>query len=226
MKRFSIVLILLIAFGCGKDSPKPPEGAILLFPLRNSECTTGENTNLANTSLVEFRWSEARGAETYELRATNLEANITQTISVSTTSAKLPLLKGAPYSWTVTSRTSAITQTARSETWLFYNAGFQTTYPPFPAEVIAPKSGASVSKDINNEVLLNWNGADVDNDITGYQVYFSTSNPPENLVASNAASSSQLRVSVSSQTIYYWRVITEDREGNTSDSGVYEFRVF
>lgn len=226
MKLSSILILVLFVVGCSKDSPKPPESPLLLFPLKNSECTTGENTNLANTSLVEFKWSEAKRAETYELRATNLESNITQTISVATTSAKLPITKGAPYSWSVTSRTSTMSQTARSETWLFYNAGAQTTYPPFPAEVITPRSGASVSKDINNEVLLNWNGADVDNDIVGYKLYFSTSNPPQNLIASPAAVTSQFRVSVVSQQVYYWRVITEDREGNTSDSGVYEFRVF
>lgn len=227
MKLFLISLCCcLMLLGCGKDSPNPPENALLVFPLKNSECTTGVDTGIPTTSLVEFKWAAADRAETYELRATNLETNTTQTISVPVTSAKLTLVKGDPYSWSVTSRNSKVTQTATSETWLFYNAGFQTTYPPFPAEIMVPKSGASVTKDINNEMLLDWNGADVDNDIDGFQVYFSTSNPPENLIGSPSAAISQLRASVSAQTVYYWRIVTKDKEGNTSNSGVFEFRVF
>lgn len=225
MKLFLISLCGLTLLGCGKDSPDPPEQALLVFPLKNSECTTGVDTGVPTTSLVEFIWAAADRAETYDLRATNLETNITQTISVPVTSAKLTLVKGDPYSWSVTSRTSKVTETATSESWLFYNAGFQTTYAPFPAEIIVPKSGASVIKDINNEVLLDWNGADVDNDIDGFQVFLSTSNPPETLVGSLSPANSQLRISVSAQSVYYWRVVTKDKEGNTSNSGVFEFKV-
>jgi hypothetical protein len=226
MRIFWSIGICLLGVACSKDSPRPPASALLEFPLKNSECTTGESTSLSTTSLVEFRWTAADRAETYELRVTNLTSNNTQTINVAVPSAQLPLIKGAPYSWAVISRTSKVTETATSETWLFYNAGAATTYPPFPADMVSPKQGTNVSKDINNEVLLDWDGADVDNDIAGYTVYFSTSNPPETPVASLASNSSQVRVSVTSQTVYYWRVITTDSQGNSADSGVFEFRVF
>ncbi|MEA1786504.1 hypothetical protein U1E44_10410 [Arenibacter sp. GZD96] len=226
MRPFLILFLMLVIFGCGKDSPpKEPESALLVFPLKNSECTTGEETNLINTSLVEFRWSAANHADSYELRATNLQTNTTQTINVAATAAKLPLMKGAPYSYSVITRNASTTASVSSETWLFYNAGFQTNYPPFPAAALAPTSGATVAKDINNEVLLNWEGADVENDITEYEVYFSESNPPETLVGSTTATNSQLRVSVAAQTSYYWRIVSKDAVGNTSNSGVFVFKV-
>lgn len=64
-----------------------------------------------------------------------------------------------------------IDQVASSETWLFYNAGSQTTYAPFPAQLVNPTSGSTVQMDIANEVLLEWSGADVDNDIESFEVF-------------------------------------------------------
>ena len=83
------------------------------------------------------------------------------------------LKKEIPFSWFVSSKNSATSDIASSETWRFYNSGFQTTYAPFPAEIIEPKPAAKVFKDINNEVTLRWSGVDIDDDIVGYEVYFS-----------------------------------------------------
>ncbi len=219
-----MVAFCLIMIGCGgKDSPKLPESALLVFPLKNSECTTGESLN-ETTSQIEFQWQSANHTDLYELRVTNLNTGLTQIVNTESISAKLSLEKGTPYSWDVTSKNSKVDDTVISETWRFYNAGPQTTYAPFPAEIIAPKSGASVFRDINNEVLLEWSGADVDNDISGYEIYFSSETPPATLIASPSAGSSEIKVSVVANTIYYWRVITKDREGNTSDSGIFEFK--
>ncbi len=225
--RFCVgILCAFLVMGCGSknDTPKAPEASLLVFPLQNSECTTGETLN-ATISQVEFQWQASNNTTEYELRATNLLTGITQTISSETTSAKLPLEKGAPYSWIVNSRNDGSNETATSDTWQFYNAGARTTYAPFPAGIIAPKSGASVAMDINNEVLLIWEGADVDNDIASYELYFSTANPPLTLIASPSVAQTSFTVSVSANNTYYWKVITKDVEGNTSDSGVFEFRV-
>lgn len=227
MKNFLMVaLFCSILLGCkGDDGPKPPESALLEFPLQNSECTAGVDIQGTNTSRLEFRWQTSPNTETYEVRVTNLNTNIAQTISMESLSASLVLEKGAPFSWVVVSRNSKVRETATSETWQFYNAGSRTTYAPFPAQIITPKSGAAVFKDIGNEVVLNWSGADVDNDIEGYEVYFSSTTPPETLVASPAAGSSDFRVSVTSNTVYYWRILTRDSEGNTSDTGIFQFKV-
>lgn len=219
-----IYILLLLLIGCGKDDPKPPAAAKLLFPLQNSECTTGENLN-ETTSLVEFRWQKAAHTKTYELRVTNSNTSVTQTVSTSLLSAQLPLEKGAPYSWLVLTRNSDTQETGLSTTWRFYNAGSVLNYAPFPADILSPASGATVFRDLNNEVVLRWAGADVDNDIAGYELYIATANPPLTLFAQPSASTTSIKVSVEANTVYYWRVITIDSEGNRSDSGSYGFKV-
>ena len=225
MRFLSVIIIVFVLLGCKKkDVSLPPERSQLLFPDKSSECTTGRNIN-ATTSEVSFRWQAAENTETYELRVTDLSTNSTQTINTSSTTAKLPLLKGAPFSWVVTSKSSAVLQTVTSETWQFYNSGYESTYAPFPAEIVTPLMGASTFKDINNEVELSWTGADVDSDIDGYEVYFSTENPPETLVFSIGADTSTRKVTVASNNLYFWKIITKDKEGHSSDSGIYEFMV-
>lgn len=224
MKYLSLLMMVLVMLGCGgKDAPKAPESSLLVFPLKDSECTTGVSISNA-TSEVEFQWQTSDYTETYQIRVTNLVTNVSQNLSTTATSIKLPLEKGAPYSWFITSANTNVTETATSEIWRFYNSGFQTSYAPFPAEIIAPKSGASVLRTANNEVELKWSGADVDNDIESYEIYFSVNNPPETLVFSPFANDTDVSITVAENTVYYWSVKTFDSEGNTSDSGVYQFK--
>jgi len=224
MRFLSVLIITLLLFSCKDEEPSlPPESVQLVFPERNSECTTGVDIT-ATTSEVEFIWQAANNTESYELIVTNLNNNNKQDITVTTTQAKLPIQRGTPYSWVVISKNSSVLESATSPTWSFYNAGFQSTYAPFPAEIVAPKMGASALIDNNNEVELRWTGADVDNDIEGYEIYVSSENPPETLLASPDAGTLSVQVSAMPNTIYYWRVISKDSEGNSSDSGVFEFR--
>jgi hypothetical protein len=217
---------LLTAFGCSKnDTPNSPEAVVLLYPLENSECTTGENIN-QTTRIVTFEWEASKYTDSYELTVENLSTNSSQVVSTSETSVELPVEKGVPFSWSVISENTDVEITATSEIWKFYNAGAQTSYAPFPAEILYPSSGESVFKDTNNEVTLIWEGADVDSDIDGYEVYFSNSNPPTVLVETTNDTTEELGVAVSSGTIYYWQIKTLDLEGNSSTSGVYSFRAY
>lgn len=222
--RLSILAILV---SCGGDDGPPPApvGAQLVFPEENSECTTGTSVN-ETLSQVTFRWLASNNTESYTLSVVNLDTNVPQTISTAATSASLSIAKGTPFSWSVTSRSTRSDQVAVSETWLFYNAGSETTYPPFPAQLVSPVLGSTVQKDLANEVVLEWQGADVDNDIASFEVFFSTDNPPESFVGTTNAPRMEFPVSVESATVYYWKVITTDEEGNTSDSGVFEFKVY
>ncbi|VAW10789.1 hypothetical protein MNBD_BACTEROID03-639 [hydrothermal vent metagenome] len=225
MRILLTLLVAILLIGCKKkDTPNSPEISNLAYPDNNSECTTGEELT-ATTSQVEFRWQTANHTETYELRVTNITTNTTQAISTPSTSAILPLDKGAPYSWLVISKNSEVLQTVSSSTWQFYNSGFDTTYAPFPATIVEPKSGSNAFKDSNNDVTLEWSGADVENDIASYEVYFSTETPPATLVETTNANISTHKVSVTSDTVYYWKIVTIDREGNTSDSGIFDFRM-
>ena len=225
MRIFSVLVLgIVVLLSCKKDPPKPPEMALLTSPAKNSECTPVQSTNTTSNS-VRFNWQTAKFAESYDVSVTNLATDISQTeVGLRTTTHIFSLEKGAPYSWSVISRNSQTETAVSSETWLFFNPGSQTTHVPFPAEIISPKPGTTVFKDVNNEVSLNWSGADVDNDIESYEIYFSTENPPETLIDSPTANTTEKKVSVTANTVYYWRVVTKDAIGNTSDTGVIDFR--
>lgn len=228
MKRFlASVIVLGMLFSCGgnDDTPPAPQGANLVFPQENSECTTGVSVNDA-LSQVTFEWQASANTDSYTLNVVNLETNVPQTISTAATSASLSIEKGAPFSWSVTSLNSSTNQMATSATWLFYNAGAQTSYAPFPAQLVSPLSGSTVQKSISNEVVLEWSGADVENDITSFELFFSDQNPPITSLGTTDSSTMDFTVSVSSDTVYFWQIITTDEAGHTSNSGVFEFRVF
>ncbi len=80
--------------------------------------------------------------------------------------------------------------------------------------------------DANNEVTLSWSGLDLDNDIEGFDIYFDTVNPPLAVAANLGGNASAQTVGVMADTVYYWKVVTRDAEGNTADSGVFDFRVY
>lgn len=224
--RFFLALLagILLLTSCSDSAdPIPPSSALLVHPEENSECTTGIDLG-GTTSEVEFRWQEATNTDTYELRLTNSTTNTVQTITTAALSARLPVEKGGLYSWSVTTRNEDVQEVEFSATWQFYNSGFQTTYPPFPAEINAPLSGQTAFKDSNNEVTLDWSGTDIDTDIIGYEVYFSTTEELEIPIDSTNSATTTKKVSVVSGTVYYWKIITKDQEGNVSDSGTYQFR--
>jgi hypothetical protein len=222
--------MVLLAFGCGKDDPPPPPSppvaASLVFPASNSECTTGEHVSDI-TSRVTFEWNAAAHTDTYELRVTNLQNSAdTQRVTVTTTSASLELRKGAAYEWTVTSKNEEVAETAVSEKWYFFNEGSVTeNRVPFPASVVYPKSGSTVSRDADNEVILRWKAGDVDNDITGLDIFLDVQDPPQNLLVSTGPNAVEFKAVVNSGSTYYWQVQTKDSAGNKSKSAVFEFKV-
>ncbi len=218
-----LICFFVIACGGGDDTPKSPESSLLSYPEKNSECTTGVSIS-ETVSEVEFRWLSSANTDIYELQVTNLSSGTSQTINTSSLSSKVPLEKGTPFSWKVISKNTGATTNATSETWSFYNAGYITSFAPFPAEITAPKIGDNAFIDINNEVTLKWSGADLDNDIESYDLYFGTENPPTTLLETISSRTTEYKVTATTDTIYYWKIITKDQEENTSDTGVYSFR--
>ncbi|WP_282074684.1 hypothetical protein [Maribacter aquivivus] len=227
MMRFLVLItcLFMAVTSCKKKSAaNPPEAVLLVFPEENSECTTGTSLG-EETSRVEFRWGLADNTETYELRVTNIATGTVQTIVSASNSAQLPLAKGEQFSWFVRSRNSEVEQTVSSKEWYFYNSGSRTTFAPFPATIISPASSDNVFKDINNEVELSWSASDLDNDIASYEVYFSVETPSIDLIRELSSAVTSIKVSVTSDTVYYWRVVVIDEEGNRSDTGVFTFKV-
>ncbi len=221
----SIIMFLLIiaSISCCKDDGPPPEplASNLVFPEEDSECTTGQEITLTESSVT-FRWNAAQNADTYNLNVTSLSTNESTNFSTASTSFSVTLNKGEGYSWFVTSSSDESSKTAQSEIWRFYNsADGVESYTPFPANIISPNSGQKL---VAGSIGLVWTGSDVDNDIIGYDVYLDGVNPPQTIVESDLIQQSVVINSLTSG-VYYWKVITKDAAGNTSESNVFEFEL-
>lgn len=228
MKRLAFGLYFIVLFlGCTDttddgiitNAQDELVGVQLVFPQENAFCNQG--TNLTPTqSTVFFEWQPNDNAESYNLTIENLSTNVVSDFETSDFIFPVTIDRATPFRWSVSY--SHQNEIKESAIWNFYNAGEGIqTYSPFPAQIIAPTMAQSISA--TNTVTLGWSGNDVDNDITSYDVYFGTNNPPS-LNASEILVN-ELTVPVTSGTIYFWNVITKDAAGNSSESGMYQFRI-
>jgi hypothetical protein len=215
---------LILACGGGLDSDpvvNNPTAATLVFPESNSECTEGSNIT-ATESTIEFQWSGAMNADSYSLELKDLSTGSISEQSTSNTKLSLRVKRGIPYSWIVVSKSNLTSNTAKSTTSKFFNAGNGTeSYAPFPAELVTPEIGSEVE---GNEINLKWTGSDIDNDIESYDVYFGESNDPI-LFKTGIEESILSDVAISSGKSYYWKVTTKDVTGNISTSEIFSFKV-
>ena len=67
------LFVLAVFVSCGGDDgpPPAPQGAALVFPEENSECTTGTEVNQTFTQVT-FRWMASSNTERYTLNVVNL----------------------------------------------------------------------------------------------------------------------------------------------------------
>ncbi|WP_342648587.1 hypothetical protein [Mucilaginibacter sp. CSA2-8R] len=229
-KIFFGALAISFLYGCGgsggtepEPTPAAPAKAILITPTKNELCTQGVVTS-ATLSTVTLKWSEAANTESYQVDLKNLETGALATQTINATTLSVQLSRNTPYAWSVTSKSTKSSTTSQSETWRFYNSGPATTnYAPFPAELVSPAIEGVVTA-ANGKISLTWNGQDVDNDIATYDVYLGTTNTPS-LLKAGLTLATLTDVAVTNNTYYYWKVITKDSKGNTSDSGTYRFKV-
>jgi len=249
MKLNKILYITLFAtalvfIGCGgsggdDDGPTPPptggtddepeipdpSPATLVFPENDSECTTGIVDATDETlSTVTFEWNASANTDRYTVTITNLNTSTSAFANSDTNSVDFAIERGAPYSWFVTSRANGTTATADSESFRFYNEGPGIeNYAPFPAEAVAPARGASLAT--TTSLTLQWTSGDIDDDITGHEVFLGTDAAALASVGTTETSTSLADVAVMAGTIYFWQVVTTDSAGNASTSEVFEFRV-
>lgn len=227
---FVFVILLVAACGGGDDNntnpdpdPDPvaaPSAATLIFPDNNEECNEGVVIN-DTQSTVTFEWNASQNTDTYEVNLRNLNSNASSTTNSNTNSAGITLERGVPYEWFVVSKANGTNATATSSTWKFYNQGPGVeNYAPFPAEAIYPGRGEAIANSAT--VQLEWSGSDVDNDITEYDVFFGTETDPTNLLGSTSDTIIEATITTG---VYYWRVISKDSQGNSSQSEIFEFSV-
>ena len=219
------LLSMIILTGCGGhkgNTPAPAPGkAALLAPAQNEVCTQGTVIS-ASQSTVTLKWAAAANATGYEIKIKNLEDGTTISQTTGNTQFDATLKRNTPYSWSVTSKAANNNTTTPSDIWKFYNSGpAVVNYAPFPAEILAPAMNQTITIS-NGKVTLSWNSSDVDNDIVNYDVYLGDSSSPA-LLQGKVLESTLKDVSVSVGKTYYWKVITRDSKGNTSDSGIYQF---
>lgn len=224
MKKGLFLFLIILTTSCGKKDKAPAPGkATLIFPEQNAACTSGTVISDTQSSIV-FSWNTSTNTDNYQVNIKNLLTQDVVTQVINTNQLKVTLKRNTPYSWSVKSISGKSKDTTQSDTWKFYNAGpGSTSYPPFPAAITSPVFGADVSA-TGGKINIKWTGADPDSDITGYDVYFgNNANPP--VLKSNVTEMSLNDISVTSGTVYYWKIVTHDSQGNTSDSGIFQFRV-
>jgi hypothetical protein len=225
--QFITLMSMLLIVGCGggsKDTPVPAPGtATLSSPANNTACLKSSSAT-GTTASVTFSWSAASNADSYRLDIKNLNTQVTVSYNTSSVSYSLNLDVNTPYSWDVV----AINNTGKttSDVWKFYLSGAaSSSYAPFPADLTSPASGATISANGAStvQVTFQWSGSDADNDIASYAFYLDNANASTQVVASQTAST--LTQSLSSGKVYYWKVVTTDKSGNSSSSKIGSFQI-
>ena len=235
MKK-TILLLAISIFtltACSKDGGgSEPEEVIILqptratlsFPANNEPCL--ETTSVNDTqSSIRFQWNQGQNITSYDISVTNLSNNTNNVYNASSNEKILTLEHDEPYSWKIISNGQNGSQPVESDTWKFYLAGpAQVNYAPFPAELTSPISGSTVTPS-DGIIPIQWTCTDVDNDLAQFDVYLDSTDGSTLIQTIDFESNTTtLDVTVENNTIYYWKVIAVDANGNQSDSGVYTFR--
>ncbi len=230
MKRIVILFgsLILLVNSCTTEEPVVPvnpSAPTLISPANDETCLDGTSIN-DSQSNVDFRWSSAANALSYELVVTNLLTQSSQTYPATSNQTTVALSKAEPYNWSVKSFGEVGSIPSESVQWKFYLAGDAiVNYAPFPSELISPQSGANITPDINNLVTLIWNASDVDGDLSQFEIYLDESDASTlNTTLEYQSEEERIEVEVKNNTTYYWKIIAIDNNKNQSSSGVYAFR--
>ena len=221
------ISILLISCGSGGEddsgggggpidpppTPQRPSKAVLSKPDNNTECL--------EVDAVKFEWNSSENTTSYTINVKNLLTNEIVSNTTTSTSADITLDKGNPYSWYVIS-TNSTSFVAESDKWKFYLSGEALkNHAPFPAEILTPKPGSSVS---SGSVSLSWTFSDIDaNDTHSFDIYLDQNDATKKIISNYGAR--KRTVSLNTPGVYYWRVVTIDNHGTSSDSGISTFTV-
>lgn len=204
-----VLILVLFLFACeGKFEPVNSLGEVeLLLPVNNQECF---GVDLPNGKIrVTFDWEDVEGAILYELEYEDTITQETLITSDTDSGVDLELEPGTLYSWKVTV-TDDFGNSKASETFSFYTEGLvEENHVPFPAEINLVDNG-------NGTAILSWTGADLDDDIAYYDVFFSDQDPPNQLLSNSTVLNTT--VPVQTGVTYYIIIRTVDNNGNYSDS--------
>ena len=233
MKNIVYIFVFIFSLvSCGKSSdpedelPLNPTTPTLIYPSNNEPCLDAVSLN-DSQSQIAFNWNQGQNTDNYTLVITNLSTNDTQEIPVSSPPYTATLIKAEPFAWKVVANGATGTTPAESDRWKFYLSGdAQTSYAPFPAELLSPQASSTVSANNDGEITLSWIATDVDSDIATYTLFMDTNDASTEITQlSYQSGNMQYNIKVEPNQTYRWRVVTLDQTGNTSDSGIDGFRV-
>ncbi len=226
--QYSIILLsIALILSCSGDDDggtpvsqnQTPTVPDLVFPTNNLTCTSTD---------LEFAWSTATDPDgdslsyVIEIAAESDFSEILFTAVTTEAKKVFDLEQGITYYWHVKTRDDKGNDSAYSAVQSFFTEpdAAINTIPTVP-ELISPGLGERISGGTN--ITLDWSASDADNDAIVYDVYFGTNASPS-LIAENSTLS-QLDVTVSSGTIYYWRVVVKDSNQNAAMSQVWNFSI-
>ena len=242
-KKIVHILSIIVVFGtitrCSKDSSggsdpvvQPPTETVILeptspvltFPENNEPCLTTTEVNDTQSSVT-FQWNAADNVVSYQVVVRNLSNSGEQEFTSTTNQKAITLTSAVPYSWKVRAIGQTGSTPAESSSWRFYLPGpSQVNFAPFPAELTSPASGGRVTA-VNGLVNLQWTCSDADNDLESFVIYMDTVDGSTQInTIDYSATTTVLEVQVENDTIYFWKVVAIDAQGNQSNSGVYSFR--
>lgn len=204
----------------------PPTASTLSFPEDDKVCQEG--TSVSDTeSSVNFQWEASENTTSYDLIINDIEAETSVTYSdITETNKDATLVTARSYSWQIVSKSDETSTTASSELWQFYLAGEgEENYAPYPASIISPASGSTVSASEEGLVTLKWSGEDPDEDILTYTVYIDTVDGLQDANGTiTGLTETETTYEVTSGSVYYWRVKSSDGQ-SSSFTQVFSFRV-
>ena len=213
----SFLGIVLIISSCSSPSEvradPVPSAALLSKPENNTQCLQIEK--------VKFEWGISENTDSYTITVINLISSETVTQNSTTNSIEITLPQGKPYSWQIASKSAASDKETKSEVWKFYLSGdAEFNHAPFPAEVIAPKNGATVSP---GAIELSWKVSDVDTgDTHTFDIFLDKVDAATKIKESLSATKTSVDLGAG---VYHWSITAIDTKNNKSQSGTHKFTV-
>lgn len=233
MRRIILMgLVALWNMSCSKGGgstpvPEPPAPVNpgkpeLLLPTKDAVCVNG-TAPASPTNDISFDWKDATNTGSYELSIKNLLTGITTKHKTTASDLKLSLEKEVPYSWSVTAVAGVSSTTTQSDSWKFYSAGAaKSHYAPFPATANYPAMDQQVTV-AAGKITFRWEGSDADGDIDSYEILIGkTINVTQ--VGTTQAATTTFEAAVDGKSDYYWKVVTRDKAGNSSQSAMFRFK--
>ncbi len=232
MKNIRLFILSLIVFsscssgdgGSDDSSPTPekntaPTTPALSYPTNNLVCAS---------NVLTFEWGVSTDAQNdaisyqLEIATDNTFSQNLNSSKVTLLSKQLTLAKGKSYYWRVRATDSKNASSSYSAVYNFYTEGDGiVNHVPFAPVLVSPTLN---SVQANGSTNLSWTAVDADaNDILVYDVYFGTSNPPTNKVATDITLNS-FAVNPTAAVDYYWKVVVKDGKGGSTVGQVWNFK--